>query len=123
MKFNSPFFIVSSLISLASGRALLQDLAQDVVTSTSTSLIDSAPSSIGNGVNLEARAAGTSRTSSPAGCLVVGGSGTYSTFADAIKALGSKTTAQCIFLSAGTYKEQVTVNYAGKLTIYGSTTE
>ncbi|KAF7894747.1 uncharacterized protein EAF01_010197 [Botrytis porri] len=66
------------------------------------------------------------RTSPPSGCLTVRGSGTlsgeYSTFGAALTALGSSTAAACIFIYSGTYNEQVTISYAGKLTVYGYTT-
>jgi hypothetical protein len=69
----------------------------------------------------------TARTSTPSGCLTVRGSGTksgeYSTVGAALKALGSSTAAACIFIYSGTYAEQITINYAGALTIYGYTTE
>ncbi|RAL62993.1 hypothetical protein DID88_004080 [Monilinia fructigena] len=60
------------------------------------------------------------RTSPPAGCLTVRGSGTlsgeYNTFKAALTALGSSTEVACIFLYSGTYNEQITINYAGNLT-------
>jgi pectinesterase len=49
-------------------------------------------------------------------------SGEYSTIAAALTALGSTTTAKCIFIYSGTYNEQLTINYKGALTIYGYTT-
>ncbi|KAH6634727.1 carbohydrate esterase family 8 protein [Chaetomium sp. MPI-SDFR-AT-0129] len=64
------------------------------------------------------------RTTPPEGCLTVGGSGTYSTLQSAVNALSpSTTTAQCIFIYAGTYKEQVSITTALKssLTLYGET--
>ena len=64
----------------------------------------------------------SSRISAPAGCLTVGANG-YLTIASAISALGSSTNAACIFISSGTYKEQLTVTYPGSLTIYGSTSD
>lgn len=67
------------------------------------------------------------RTSPPTGCLTVRGSGTlsgeYNTFKAALTALGSSTSVACIFLYSGTYNEQLTINYAGNLTVYGYTTE
>ncbi|KAM3068216.1 hypothetical protein ACMFMG_011262 [Clarireedia jacksonii] len=69
----------------------------------------------------------TARTSTPSGCLTVRGSGTksgeYSTVAAALKALGSSTSAACVFIYSGTYTEQITINYAGALTLYGYTTD
>ncbi|TEY77500.1 hypothetical protein BOTCAL_0054g00300 [Botryotinia calthae] len=66
------------------------------------------------------------RTSPPAGCLTVRGSGTlsgeYSTVGAALTALGSSTVVACIFIYSGTYNEQVTISYAGNLTVYGYTT-
>ncbi|KAL3457955.1 pectin lyase fold/virulence factor [Aspergillus heterothallicus] len=64
-----------------------------------------------------------SRTSAPAGCLTVGGSGTYSKIADAITALGSSSADACIYIAAGTYQEQLTFKYGGSLTIYGETAD
>ncbi|KAF2242430.1 carbohydrate esterase family 8 protein [Trematosphaeria pertusa] len=71
------------------------------------------------------RATSTSRTSAPSGCLVVGGSGTYNTVQSAVNALStSTTTAQCIFINQGTYKEQVYIQaLKSALTIYGYTTD
>jgi len=70
---------------------------------------------------LEARAA---RTSPPSGCLAVGGSGKYKTVQSAVNALStSTTTAQCIFIYKGTYKEQVYIpTLKSALTLYGETT-
>lgn len=65
----------------------------------------------------------TSRTSAPSGCLTVGSSGKYTTIGAAITALGSSSEAACIYVASGTYKEQITINYAGALTIYGQTTD
>lgn len=65
----------------------------------------------------------TSRTSSPSGCLTVGTSGTYSTISDALAALGSSTTTACVYIAAGTYEEQLTIDYGGPLTLYGETTD
>ncbi|KAL2840340.1 pectinesterase A [Aspergillus pseudodeflectus] len=66
-----------------------------------------------------------SRTSAPEGCLSVSkdGSGTYSTIAAALSALGSSSSDACIFIAAGTYQEQLTIDYGGSLTIYGETTD
>lgn len=67
----------------------------------------------------------TARTSTPSGCLTVRGAGTesgeYSTLTAAIAALGSSTTAKCIFIYGGTYDEGVYINYKGPLTLYGYT--
>lgn len=67
------------------------------------------------------------RTSTPSGCLTVRKSGTlsgeYSTIGAALTALGSTTTAKCIFIYGGTYSEKLTINYKGALTIYGYTTD
>ncbi|GFF50359.1 probable pectinesterase A [Aspergillus udagawae] len=65
----------------------------------------------------------SSRTSAPSGCLTVGSSGKYSTIGAALSALGSSKSDACIYIAAGTYKEQVTINYPGKLTMYGETTD
>ncbi|EHK24617.1 carbohydrate esterase family 8 protein [Trichoderma virens Gv29-8] len=62
-----------------------------------------------------------SRTSPPAGALVVG-PGFYSTVQAAVNALKSTSQEQIIFINPGTYNEQVTINkLAGPLTIYGYT--
>jgi pectinesterase len=65
------------------------------------------------------------RPSAPAGCLAVGGSGKYKTVQSAVSALSTtSTTAQCIFIAKGTYKEQVYVQaLKSPLTIYGETTD
>lgn len=71
----------------------------------------------------------TARTSPPSGCLVVStapSSGQYSDMNDAIAALGagSSSTTACIFVYAGTYtvgSDQIYINYAGNLTLYGET--
>ncbi|CAE7174263.1 hypothetical protein PTNB73_02633 [Pyrenophora teres f. teres] len=65
------------------------------------------------------------RTSAPAGCLSVGPSSTFKTVQAAVDALSTTgTAAQCIFLAAGTYKEQVSIQQlASQLTIYGETTD
>ncbi|KAJ5166316.1 pectinesterase A [Penicillium canariense] len=65
----------------------------------------------------------TSRTSAPSGCLTVGSGGTYSTIGDALDALGSSTSSACIYVASGTYTEQLTINYAGALTLYGQTAD
>ncbi|KAI0165531.1 carbohydrate esterase family 8 protein [Xylariaceae sp. FL1272] len=67
-----------------------------------------------------------SRTSPPSGCLHVAKSGgTYTTVQAAIDALStSSTDAQCVFVNAGTYTEQVYIaDRAAQLTIYGYTTD
>ncbi|KAF4224841.1 hypothetical protein CNMCM6457_008902 [Aspergillus fumigatiaffinis] len=63
------------------------------------------------------------RSKAPAGCLTVGSSGKYSTIGAALNALGASTSDACIFIGAGTYKEQLTISYKGKLTMYGETTD
>ncbi|KAH7379591.1 pectinesterase-like protein [Pyrenochaeta sp. MPI-SDFR-AT-0127] len=65
------------------------------------------------------------RTTAPAGCLSVGSSATYKTVQAAVNALSaSSTSAQCIFIAKGTYKEQVYVKaLKSALTIYGETTD
>ncbi|KAL9090869.1 MAG: hypothetical protein Q9165_005077 [Trypethelium subeluteriae] len=70
----------------------------------------------------------TSRTSPPAGALVVNtnaSSGQYKTISAAVKALStSSAAAQSIFIYPGTYAEQVAIPaLKGLLTIYGSTTD
>lgn len=70
-----------------------------------------------------ATALAASRTSAPTGCITVGSSGTYSTIQDAVDSLSTtSTTAQCIFIEAGSYNEQVTVSSReAELTFYGYT--
>ena len=69
----------------------------------------------------------TARESPPSRCLTVRGSdtetGEYSTLTSALAALGSSTTEACIFVYSGTYEEAVTINYKGKLILYGYTTK
>ena len=64
-----------------------------------------------------------SRTTAPSGCLTVGSNGQYSKINDAITALGSSTSSACIFIASGTYEEQIKIDYAGTLTLYGETTD
>ncbi|KAF3763311.1 family 8 carbohydrate esterase [Cryphonectria parasitica EP155] len=74
------------------------------------------------------RRAGGSRTTPPAGCLVVeqgtSTSGYYTTIEDAIDSLSGSADA-CIFVYPGTYTltEQILIDYEGALTLYGSTTD
>jgi pectinesterase len=63
-----------------------------------------------------------SRTSAPSGCLTVGSGGEYPNIGAALSALGSSKSDACIYIAAGTYKEQLTITYPGKLTMYGETT-
>lgn len=65
------------------------------------------------------------RTSAPAGCLSVSSSATYKTVQAAVNALStSSTSAQCIFIAKGTYKEQVYIKQLkSALTIYGETAD
>ncbi|KAK0629036.1 family 8 carbohydrate esterase [Bombardia bombarda] len=75
---------------------------------------------------LVATALGASRTSPPSGCLSVANSGgQYTTIQAAVNALSTTSTAaQCIFIGAGTYTEQVLVPArSAKLTIYGYTAD
>ncbi|KAJ7505887.1 putative pectin methylesterase [Mycena galericulata] len=68
-----------------------------------------------------------SRTTPPAGAIVVRGSGTtsgeFSTIQAAVNSLPSDGSAQVIFIYPGTYSEQVNISRTGQLTIYGSTTD
>jgi pectinesterase len=64
-----------------------------------------------------------SRTGAPAECLNVGSSGTYSTIGDALDALSSSSLSDCIYVASGTYEEQLTIDYAGTLTMYGETSD
>ncbi|KAI2483584.1 Pectinesterase [Pyrenophora tritici-repentis] len=63
------------------------------------------------------------RQSAPSGCLSVGPTSTFQTVQAAVDALSTTdTAAQCIFIAAGTYKEQVYIRQlASSLTIYGQT--
>lgn len=75
---------------------------------------------------LVASALATSRTSAPSGCLTVASSGgDYTSVQDAVDSLSTtSSTAQCIFLASGTYKEQVLVSSrTAQLTIYGYTSD
>ncbi|KAH8668450.1 pectin lyase fold/virulence factor [Xylariales sp. PMI_506] len=71
------------------------------------------------------RASGA-RTSAPSGCLSVKSgtttSGWYSTIGAALDSLSGSGDA-CIFIYSGTYSEQLRIDYAGALTIYGYTTD
>ena len=66
-----------------------------------------------------------SRTTPPSGCLSVGNGRQYGTITEAITALGSSTSAACIFIYPGTYTvaDGVSIKYKGALTLYGSTSE
>ena len=69
----------------------------------------------------------TARTSPSDGCIVVRKlgpqSGEHGTVGAALLALGkTSTTAACIFIYPGLYKEQLVVGHRGPLTIYGYTT-
>lgn len=66
-----------------------------------------------------------SRTSAPSGCITAGSGGTYSTIQAAVDSLSTtSTTAQCIFIEAGTYNEQVVVSSReAQLTFYGYTSD
>lgn len=73
------------------------------------------------------QARGISRTTAPAGALIVRQSGTqpgeYANISAAVTALGNTQTAKSIFIYPGTYSEQVTLEYNGPLTIYGYTSD
>jgi pectinesterase len=72
-------------------------------------------------LSLAASTLAASRTSPPAGALVVG-AGSYSTIQAAVNALKSTSSEQIIFINPGTYNEQVTINkLTGPITIYGYT--
>lgn len=73
---------------------------------------------------LLASALATSRTTAPSGCITVGSGGSYTTIQSAVDSLSTtSTTAQCLFIKAGTYNEQVVVTArAAQLTFYGYTT-
>jgi pectinesterase len=65
------------------------------------------------------------RTTAPSGCLSVGVSSQFKTVQLAVDSLNtSSTTTQCIFISEGTYKEQVYIQpLKFALTIYGETAD
>lgn len=69
--------------------------------------------------------ASEARISPPSGCLTVRQAttkaGEYSSIGAAVAALGSGTSAKCIFIYGGTYHEQVVIKYGGSLTMYGYT--
>ncbi|CAK5266527.1 unnamed protein product [Mycena citricolor] len=71
-------------------------------------------------------ALGASRTSPPAGAVVVragtSASGEFATLSAAVKSLDSSSNVT-IFMYPGTYAEQVDITRAGPLTIYGYTTD
>ncbi|KAJ7258782.1 carbohydrate esterase family 8 protein [Mycena haematopus] len=75
-------------------------------------------------VGLEKRA---SRTTPPAGAVVVrqsgATSGQFTTITAAINSLPNDSSARTIFIYPGTYTEQVYITRTGQLTIYGSTTD
>ncbi|KAL9112950.1 MAG: hypothetical protein Q9227_002814 [Pyrenula ochraceoflavens] len=76
-----------------------------------------------NTVRAAASGASISRTTAPDGCLEVGSGKTYSTIQNAVDALDPSASSACIFINSGTYEEQVTIDYAGALTLYGSTND
>lgn len=81
---------------------------------------------LGSILGLAGSALAASRTSAPDGCITVSASGgDFSTVQSAVDSLStSDSAAQCIFLDAGTYNEQVLVSSrAAQLTIYGYTTD
>ncbi|TVY19509.1 Pectinesterase [Lachnellula arida] len=67
----------------------------------------------------------TGRTTAPSGAITVGSGETYTTIQAAIDSLSTtSTTAQSLFILAGTYTEQVIIpSRAAALTIYGYTTD
>jgi pectinesterase len=68
----------------------------------------------------------TSRTTAPSGCITVAKSGgDFFSIQSAVSSLSTtSSTAQCIFVSAGTYSEQVLVPARkAQLTIYGATSD
>ncbi|KAF8158034.1 carbohydrate esterase family 8 protein [Crassisporium funariophilum] len=71
---------------------------------------------------------GISRTSPPAGAIVVHSgvtpsAGVFSTVSSAVNSLPNDSTARTIFIFPGTYTEQVNITRPGPLTIFGSTTD
>jgi pectinesterase len=82
------------------------------------------PSSIYAGLSaFITTALAASRTSPPAGCIAVPRD--FSTIQAAVNSLSTTSTAsQCIFISPGTYREQVLVpKRTAQLSVYGSTTD
>ncbi|CAM1505819.1 Fc.00g114560.m01.CDS01 [Cosmosporella sp. VM-42] len=76
-------------------------------------------------LSLISTALAASRTSAPSGCITVSKSGgDFSTIQSAVNSLSSSSGSQCVFISAGTYYEQVTIpSLSAQLTIYGSTSD
>jgi len=72
-----------------------------------------------------ALALAATRTTAPHGALTVGHGGKYTTIQHAVDALSaSSSAAQSIFITPGTYNEQVHIKaLKGPLTIYGSTSD
>ena len=70
---------------------------------------------------LSQNAFGASRTSTPAGALVVRyespGSGEFANISSAVKSLPDDNSAQTIFIFPGTYTEQIMVTRLGPLTV------
>lgn len=66
-----------------------------------------------------------SRTSAPSGCITVGSGAKYATIQSAVDSLSTTSNAaQCVFIEAGTYNEQVLVPArAAQLTFYGYTND
>jgi pectinesterase len=72
-------------------------------------------------------ALGASRTSPPAGAVIVRAgtttAGEFSTVSLAVNSLPDDSSARTIFIFPGTYTEQVNITRTGPLTIFGSTTD
>lgn len=66
---------------------------------------------------------GTQSKRASTDCLEVGSDADYTTIGDAVSALGDSTDDACINIASGTYNEQVTIDYAGTLTLYGETSD
>jgi pectinesterase len=47
----------------------------------------------------------------------------YSTIGDALDALSSSSSSDCIYVASGIYEEQLTIDYTGILTMYGETSD
>ncbi|KAJ4469233.1 carbohydrate esterase family 8 protein [Lentinula aciculospora] len=72
-------------------------------------------------------ALGASRTSPPAGSVIVRAgttvSGEFATITEALASFPDSTSTQSLFIYPGTYTEQIDITRSGPLTIYGYTTD
>ncbi|CAN8101875.1 unnamed protein product [Discula destructiva] len=95
-------------------------------TASSVSSSSSAEVSSVSSTSVSTSSGSSSRTSAPSGSITVCDSGCdYTTIQDAVDSLDtSSSDAQSIYISSGTYTEQVTIpSLSGALSIYGETTD